>query len=186
MVEITMLWLPILLSAVFVFILSSIIHMAPLWHKNDYPAVPNQDKVMDALRPFNIPPGDYIMPRCATQAEMKTPEFVEKTKKGPVVIMTVLPNGEMTMGSSLVLWFCYLIVVAIFAAYISGRALGPGAEYLAVHRFAGATAFVGYTLAIFQTSIWYKRAWSTTLKVTFDGLLYALVTGGTFGWLWPR
>jgi hypothetical protein len=186
MVEITMLWLPILLSAVFVFILSSIIHMAPLWHKNDYPAVPNQDKVMDALRPFNIPPGDYIMPRCATQAEMKTPEYTEKLKKGPVMIMTVLPNGPMTMGASLVQWFCYLIVVSIFAAYIAGRALGPGAEYLAVHRFAGATAFAGYTLAIFQTSIWYKRAWSTTLKVTFDGLLYALVTGGTFGWLWPR
>lgn len=186
MVDITMLWLPILLSAVFVFIISSIIHMAPLWHKNEYPAVPNQDKVMEALRPFNIPPGDYMMPRCKEHAEMKTPEFTEKLKKGPVMLMTVLPNGPMSMGSSLVLWFCYLIVVSIFSAYIAGRALGPGAEYLAVHRFAGATAFAGYTLAIFQTSIWYKRAWSTTLKVTFDGLIYALVTGGTFGWLWPR
>ncbi len=186
MVEITMLWLPILLSAVFVFILSSIIHMAPLWHKNEYPAVPNQDKVMEALRPFNIPPGDYMMPRCKEHAEMKTPEFAEKLNKGPVMIMTVLPNGQMSMGASLVQWFCYLIVVSVFSAYIAGRALGPGAEYLAVHRFAGATAFAGYTLAIFQTSIWYKRAWSTTLKVTFDGLIYALVTGGTFGWLWPR
>lgn len=186
MVEITMLWLPILLSAVFVFIASSIIHMAPLWHKNDYPAVPNQDKVMDALRPFNIPPGDYIVPRCNTQAEMKSPEYTEKLKKGPVLIMTVLPNGPMTMGKSLVLWFVYCLVVSLFAAYIAGRALTPGAEYLAVHRFAGATAFVGYSLAIWQTSIWYKRAWSTTLKVTFDGLIYGLLTGGTFGWLWPR
>lgn len=186
MVEITMLWLPILLSAVFVFIVSSIIHMAPLWHKNDYPAVPNQDKVQDALRPFNIPPGDYMLPRCEKQADMKSPEFMEKMKKGPVVVMTVLPNGAWSMGSSLVLWFCYSIVVSIFAAYIAGRALGTDAEYLAVHRFAGATAFVGYVLALFQMSIWYKRAWSATFKATFDGLIYALVTGGTFGWLWPR
>lgn len=186
MVEITMLWLPILLSAVFVFIVSSIIHMAPLWHKNDYPALPNQDKVLDALRPFNIPPGDYMVPRCNTHAEMKTPEFTEKLKKGPVLIMTVMPSGAMSMGPSLVMWFCYSLVVSIFAAYIAGRALGAGAEYLAVHRFAGATAFAGYVLALFQMSIWYKRGWSNTLKATFDGLIYALVTGGTFGWLWPR
>jgi hypothetical protein len=186
MVEITMLWLPILLSAVFVFIVSSIIHMAPLWHKNDYPAVPNQDKVQDALRPFNIPPGDYMLPRCEKQADMKSPEFMEKMKKGPVMVMTVLPSGAWSMGSSLILWFCYSIVVSVFAAYIAGRALGTGAEYLAVHRFAGATAFVGYVLALFQMSIWYKRAWSSTFKATFDGLIYAWVTGGTFGWLWPR
>lgn len=186
MVEITMLWLPILLSAVFVFIVSSIIHMAPLWHKNDYPAVPNQDKVQDALRPFNIPPGDYMLPRCEKQADMKSPEFMEKMKKGPVVMMTVLPNGAWSMGSSLILWFCYSIVVSVFAAYIAGRALGPGEPYLAVHRFAGATAFAGYVLALFQMSIWYKRSWGATFKATFDGLIYALVTGGTFGWLWPR
>ncbi|HEX7420299.1 MAG TPA: hypothetical protein VF505_10460 [Thermoanaerobaculia bacterium] len=37
MTALTALWLPILLSALFVFIVSSIIHMAPLWHKNDFP-----------------------------------------------------------------------------------------------------------------------------------------------------
>jgi hypothetical protein len=77
-------------------------------------------------------------------------------------------------------------VVGVFAAYVAGRALGPGAPYLQVHRFAGVTAFAAYALALAQSSIWYKRAWSTTLKSTFDGLIYALMTGGTFGWLWPR
>ena len=52
------LWLPILLSSVIVFVVSSIIHMALPWHNSDYPKVPNEDKVMDALRPFAIPPGD--------------------------------------------------------------------------------------------------------------------------------
>jgi hypothetical protein len=185
MTALTALWLPILLSAVFVFIASSIIHMTPLWHKNDYPRMPNQDQAMDALRPLAIPPGDYMMPRPANMKEMKTPEFVEKMKKGPIMMMTVIPHGAMSMARSLTLWFVYCIVVSYFAAYIAGRALPPGADYLAVFRFAGASAFIAYALALWQMSIWYHRAWSMTIKSTIDGLIYALVTAGTFGGLWP-
>ena len=186
MIELHLLWLPILLSAVAMFLVSWGIHMLPLWHTSDYSGVPNQDKVMDALRPFNIPPGDYMLPRCTSHAEMKTPEFTEKLKKGPVMMMTVMPNGPFAMGGPLALWFIYGIVVSIFAAYVTGRALPAGAEYLAVFRFAGTTAFIGYALALWQMSIWYKRAWSATMKATLDGLIYALLTAGVFGWLWPR
>lgn len=185
MTELTSLFLPILLSAVFVFIASSIINVAPLWHKNDFPKVPNEDAVMDAVRPLDIPPGDYMIPRASSQDEMKSQEFKNKIKKGPVMIVTVLPNEEISMGKSLFGWFIYLIVVSIFAAYIASRALPPGVDYLEVFRFAGATAFVGYSLALWQASIWYKRKVSFTLKSTFDGLIYALITAGTFGWLWP-
>ena len=52
-------------------------------------------------------------------------------------------------------------------------------------RFVGCTAFIGYAVALWQNSIWFKRKWSTTAKNTFDGLVYALLTAGTFGWLWP-
>jgi len=45
--------------------------------------------------------------------------------------------------------------------------------------------FGGYALALLQNSIWYKRAWNFTLKSMADGLVYALLTAGTFGWLWP-
>ena len=116
---------------------------------------------------------------------MRTPEFIEKTTKGPVAFLTVMKSGPPAMGGSLVQWFIYCVVVGMFAAYITGRALGPDAQYLAVFRFAGCTAFVGYALALLQNSIWYKRNWSATLKSMFDGLVYALVTAGTFGWLWP-
>ena len=185
MTELTLLWLPILLSSVIVFLASWAIHMLPGWHKNDYPKVPNEDKVMDALRPFAIPPGDYMVPRVSNRADMCSPEFLEKLKKGPVMILTVLPNGPFTMGKSLVLWFLYVVVVGSLAGYVAGRARPAGAEYLSVFRFAGTTAFVGYSLAIWQMSIWYKRAWSTTIKANVDGLIYGLLTAGIFGWLWP-
>lgn len=116
---------------------------------------------------------------------MKSPEFVEKMTKGPVAFMTVIKSGTPSMGTSLVLWFLYSVVIGVIAAYITSRAVGPGAEYLSVFRFAGCTAFVCYVVALWQNSIWYKRAWSSTIKNSFDGLVYALLTAGVFGWLWP-
>jgi hypothetical protein len=185
MTGLSALWLPILLSAVIVFVVSSVIHMASPWHKSDYPKMPNESQVMDALRPFAIPPGDYFIPRPSSRGEMSSPEFADKVKKGPVVVFTVMPSG-MSMARNLVLWFLYACVMGLFAAYVAGRALPPGASYLRVFRFAGTTAFLGYAAALWQMSIWYRRAWVTTIKSTVDGLIYALLTAGTFGWLWPR
>ncbi len=186
MTGIISLWLPILLSAVAVFVASSIIHMASPWHKGDYPKVPNEDAVRSALGPLAIPPGDYIVPRPVGREEMKSAEFLEKVRTGPNLIVTVLPNGPWSMGRNLGLWFAYCLVVSIFAAYIAGRALPPNPEGAEIVRFAGATAFIGYTAALWQMSIWYRRSWSTTIKATVDGLIYSLITGGIFYLLWPR
>ena len=186
MTTIAALWLPIVLSAVLVFVASSIIHMASPWHKSDYPRLPNEDAVRAALRPLAIPPGDYMMPRPANRAEMQSPEFAEKVRQGPNVVMTVLPNGPWSMGRNLGLWFAYCLVVSVFAAYIAGRALPPASPTLQVLRFAGAVSFVGYAVALWQLSIWYRRAWSITTKATVDGLIYAFLTGAAFAWLWPR
>ena len=185
-VSVLSLWLPILLSAVIVFAASSVIHMVLTYHRADFGKVPSEDAVMDALRKFSIPPGDYMMPHAGSPSAMKAPEFAEKINKGPVAVITVMPSGQMGIGTSLVQWFIYSIVVSVFAGYVAARALGPAANYLAVFRFVGTTAFVGYGLALWQNSIWYKRAWSTTIKSTIDSLVYGLLTAGTFGWLWPR
>ena len=116
---------------------------------------------------------------------MNAPEFIEKTAKGPVAFVTVMPSGVPSMTGSLIQWFLYSVLVGIGAAYVAGRAVGPGADYLEVFRFAGCAAFLGYAMALLQNSIWYKRNWSATLKSMFDGFIYALLTAGTFGWLWP-
>jgi hypothetical protein len=186
MVTLQALWLPILVSAVIVFVVSSIIHMLLPWHKNDYPRVPEEDKLMDALRPLAVPPGDYMIPRASSMQDMRSPEFAAKLQKGPVLILTMMPNGPFAMGKSLVSWFLYSLVIGIFAAYVASRALPAGAEYLRVFQLTGVTAFIAYSLALWQMSIWYRRAWRITLKATVDGLIYALLTAGTFGWLWPR
>ncbi len=186
MTGLTALWLPILLSAVIVFVASSVIHMASPWHKSDYLRVPNEDRAMDTLRTLSIPPGDYMMPRPETREDLRSPAFLEKMKKGPVMMFTVMPSGQMAMGRNLALWFLYVVAMGFCAAYVASRALPVGAPYLHVFRFAGTAAFLGYAGALWPMSIWYRRAWSTTIKSTVDGLIYALLTAGTFGWLWPR
>jgi len=186
MVDLTSLIVPIIVSAVIVFVASSVMHMVLPYHKGDFQSVPKADDVQAALRPFNIAPGDYMLPRPSSMADMKSPQFIEKTTKGPVLMMTVMPSGQGSMGSQLVMWFVYLIVVSFLSAYISGRALATGANYLQVFRFVGSTAFLSYSMGLLQNSIWYRKNWGTTLKSVFDGLVYALLTAGTFGWLWPR
>jgi hypothetical protein len=184
MTPLTALWLPILVAALGVFIASSIIHMATSWHHNDFQTVPDQDRVMDALRSF-LGPGDYVVPRPASRKDEASPEFAALLKRGPIVAMTVLP-GHVVIAKNLVLWFLFCLVVALCAAYIAGEALPPGAALKKVFQFAGATAFIGFALGLWQQTIWYNRSWVTTLKSTIDGLIYGVVTAGVFAWLWPR
>jgi hypothetical protein len=183
MVSVTALWLPILVSAVIVFVASSIIHMVLPYHRKDYAKVPMEDEVLATLRRISVPPGDYMIPHAATPAQAKTDEFKKKLEEGPLALLTVWQGAG--MGASLAQWFVYCVIVSILAAYLAGQAVPAGGEYLAVFRFAGATAFAGYSLALMQSSIWMRRAWSSTLKSMFDGLIYALLTAGVFGWLWP-
>jgi hypothetical protein len=185
MISLAALWLPILLSAVFVFIMSSIIHMALPWHRADFPKLANEDQVMDALRPLALPPGDYAVPKPSSMKEMSSPEFADKLKRGPVLMLTVR-SGATAMGKSLLLWFVYSLVVGLFSAYVAANTLPPGTHYLKVFQIVGTVAFTGYALALCQSSIWYSRNWITTIRSMIDGLVYALLTAGTFGWLWPH
>jgi hypothetical protein len=186
MTPLSALWLPIVASAVTVFVASSLIHMVLPWHKSDYPRLPNERQVLDALRPLAVPPGDYMMPRPESRADLSSPEFLARMNAGPVVIMTVLPNGPMAMGPTFALWFAYLLVVSTLTALVTGLAVRPGGDSHDVIHVAAIVSFTGYTMALWQMSIWYRRAWSTTLKATVDGLIYAALTAGMFAWLWPR
>jgi hypothetical protein len=178
------LWLPILVSAVLVFIASSVIHMAPLWHRNELGAPPDADRLQDALRPFGLQPGEYMVPRPKDMKDCNTPEFIEKLKRGPNLIVTVIANGPMSMSRPLARWFIFVLAVSVLTAYLAAATLPADATYLAVFRVAGTTAFIAYAAGVWPQSIWYHRPWPTTLKFTLDGLIYGLLTGGAFGWLW--
>lgn len=186
MVPIAHLWQPILLSAVIVFIASSLFHMVLPIHRSDYRKLPDEDKVVEALRSSGVTPGRmYIFP-FTTHQTMKAPETLDKFKRGPVGAITIRPSGAPGVGKFLAQWFVYCIVVGIFTAYLTGRTRLPGTQYLEVFRVAGATAFLAYSMALIQDAIWKGEDWVVTMKHVFDGLIYGLLTAGTFGWLWPK
>ncbi|MGH9714327.1 MAG: hypothetical protein ACRD5M_13600 [Candidatus Acidiferrales bacterium] len=185
MVPLTALWLPILLAAVIVFVASSIMHMVLPYHRGDYKQLPDETKVLAALRSAGLERGLYVFPFC-THKDMKSPEVQEKYKQGPVGMLTVAPNGPPAMPKFLVLWFGYCLIIGFFVAYLTGHTVAPGAQYPVVFRVAGTAAFLGYGLGTLSNVIWKGQPWSMVIKEVFDGLAYGLLTAGTFGWLWPR
>ena len=181
------LWLPIVLSAVLVFVVSSIIHMVLKYHNRDYHKLPNEDAVRAALRAGNLEPRQYVIPYCSDMKEMASPEMQQKYVEGPVGVLHLRRPGLPTMGPMLLQWFLFLLVVSFFVAYIASHSgLAPGAHYLDVFRIVGAAGFLAYSAGQVPAAIWMGKPWSATWKDVFDGLVYGLVTAGTFGWLWPR
>ncbi len=186
MVELSALWLPILLSAVLVFVASSIMHMLLPYHRSDYAKLPNEDSILEGLRKEGVVPGNYHFPHATRHKECSTPAMMEKLKKGPVGLVNIIPNGPPNMGKFLGQWFAYCLVLSFVVAYLTGRTLASGAEYLAVFRVAGTAGLLGYAGSAATDSIWKGQSWSTTRKFLFDGLVYGALTAGVFGWLWPR
>jgi hypothetical protein len=184
MVTITALWLPILLSAVFVFIVSSIIHMVLQYHQSDFDKLPGEDGIAEAFRKAGVGPGNYHIPHCAKMSDMNSEATQEKFKQGPVGFIMLLPNGPPAMGKALVGWFVFTLFVGVVVAYVITRTLDASTDYLTVFRVAGTVAFLTYAGSEPVRSIWGGVRWSNTVKNMVDGLIYALVTAGTFGWLW--
>ena len=180
------LWLPILLSGALVWIVSAVVWMALPHHKSDYRGLPDEEAVRGALQPQNLAPGLYNIPNIASREAMKEPENQRKFAEGPVAFMTVLPNGDPAMAGRMVTTFVYFLIAGAAVAYVTGRALAPGAECMEVFRLAGAVAWLLYGWGRVLESVWFGLPWSQQVKQLFDALLYALVTAGTFAWLWPR
>jgi len=186
MVWLSSLWLPIVLSAIAAHIASSILHMLIGHHAGDRGRLPQEDALLEALRAQHAAPDDYMAPHLYGAGALKDPEIAAKRREGPIVVMTLMPGGQLRMARSLTQWFIYLLVVFGLAAYVASRTLPSGAAYLAVFRVVGTVAFMGLALGYPPSSIWWQQRWSTTLKYMIDGLIYALLGAGLFGWLWPR
>jgi len=183
MVPLASLWMPIVASAILVFLVSSVLHMALKDHKADYRQIPDEQRRVAELR--GLEPGFYHFPYCNEMKELGSPEMQAKFESGPCGLLAIVPNGPPAMGKSLAQWFAYCLLVSFFTAYIAAHTVAGGADYLAVFRVVGATAFMAYGVASVVGSIWHAIPWSNSLRALFDGLVYSLFTAGVFGWLWP-
>lgn len=179
------LWLPILLSAVVVFVISSLVHMVFKWHAADYNSVSNEDAIRAAINAGKPVPGRYVIPHCKDMKDMGTPEMIKKYQDGPVMHFTILPSGTPNMGKYLGLWFAWTVVVALLAAYLAARACGLDPSVAArAAQWGAAITFIAHGLGTVQESIWTGRPWASSAKYLLDAALYAAGTGMVFNFLW--
>jgi hypothetical protein len=178
--------MPVLASAVAVFVVSSILHMALRYHRADHRQLPGEDAVREALGKQKPAPGVYMTPYCSDMKEMSAEGMQAKFKTGPVAIVTVLPNGMPAMGKLLGLWFGFCVLASFIAAYIARHTLMPGADGMTVMRITGTVAFAAYGLGNVSESIWKAQPWANTTRFLIDALIYGVVTGLVFRLLWPH
>jgi hypothetical protein len=178
------LWLPVVVSAVAVFVVSSILHMLLKYHRADYKKLSDEEAVRQAIRQGTSGPGVYAIPY-AVDAQMKDPALLKKYEEGPVGLITLMRSGRLNMGKYLGLWFLFCLLVSFVTAYVARHVLEPGEDPLNVLRVTATIAFMAYAFGRIQESIWMAIPWPNTLRGIVDGLVYALTTGIVFWLLWP-
>jgi len=185
MISLVQLWLPILLSAIGVFIASSVLHMMlKFWHLKDNKGFANEDEVAAAIRKGTSKPGIYMLPYC-TMENAKSPEVKRKLAEGPVGIMFLRGSGSTGMGLTLVQWFVFILIVSLFAAYVATTTLTAATVDMQVFRVVGIVSFMAYAFGVVPYGIWWGQPWNAVFKDVVDGLIYGLITGALFAWLWP-
>lgn len=179
------LWMPIVLSAVIVFIAAAVVWMVLPHHKTDWVGVPNEGSLLDTLRGLDLKPGQYVFPRAMTPEGWKDPEAKAQLERGPVGFMILRRPGPPNMAKNLGLYFIFNLAISVMVAYVASRTLPAGTEYLQVFRITATVGFLAYSAAHIPIAIWWGHSWSSTWKSVIDGLVFGLLMGGAFGWLWP-
>jgi hypothetical protein len=182
---ISLLWLPAFVATLFVFLGGFIVNMLLPHHRSDWSKVPNEEGLRNTLNAQKLERGQYTFPFAATAADAQTEDHQKRVGEGPNGFLIIGPNEVGPSARQLVLHYIHVAFVSVFVAYVCSAAIPVGADYLKVFQVSGTSALLAYTGSVFALSIWYHFAWAYTWRRAADGLFYALLTAGTFGWLWP-
>lgn len=181
---ITALWMPIVLSAVAVWMASAAAWMFIGHHKKDFIGLPNEDAFIDAVRSMGIPPGNYGFPYAEGRSCNNNPEFMAKWERGPAGMVNVWP--KVSMGRNMVLTFINYLVVSTIIAYLGHGLLPEGTEFMPVFRTLGTAGILAYGFAFIPGMVWFNAYPRAIVMSIIDGIVYGLITGAIFAALWPK
>jgi hypothetical protein len=184
------LWLPILLSAAAVWIVSIVASMALPHHKGDFIGLPasQEDGLMEYLRGSGIKPGNYLFPDFRDPRAMKSTQVQKALNEGPVGHLSVWKT-PLTMGDKLAATFIVHFVVSTLIAYLTRIALpGPpaAAPFAKVFQVAATAGILAYCFSFLPSAIWWGSYKRTIVANVIDGIVYGAITGAIFAWRWPR
>ena len=174
-------WQAVLLASVLVFFASAIVWMVMPWHKSDFSKVPDEDAARDALK--GIQPGHYMIPHSTDPKDLEDETKKQKFIDGPVAYFNVQEAGIPQMGPKLLKIFLFYVFVSGLCAYVLNYFGKDDMSYLETFQLTGVVAWAAYGLGHVQDSVWFAKPWSITVKNILDAFIYALLTGGAFGWL---
>ncbi|MFG0329937.1 MAG: hypothetical protein ACF8PN_08570 [Phycisphaerales bacterium] len=178
------LWLPILVSAVAIFILSFVAWVVMPHHKTEWVKLPDEERFKEAIRGMNIPPGNYIFPGCAKGEDMNSEAFKERYSAGPWGTLMVW-RGQPSMGRNLALSFLVYFIISVFVGYVGVLGAEPGMGFSEVFQITGTAAIMAYTFGALPGMIWFGATAKSFINHFADCIVYGAVTGAIFGWLWP-
>ena len=179
------LWLPILLSAAAVWIVSAIAWMALPHHKNDFIGLPDEDAFMDYIRKSGIKPGNYVFPDFRNREAMKSEKMCKVIKEGPIGHLSVW-QPPITMGGKMVATFIVYLVVSTLIAYLASVALPKTAEFAKVFQVVGTAGILAYSFSFIPNAIWFGAYKQTIVASIIDGIVFGAITGAIFAWRWPH
>ncbi|MHC9509624.1 hypothetical protein [Kangiella sp. M94] len=185
-ISIADLWLPILLSGLFAWIASALIHMLIKYHNSDYQKLNNEDDIAKAIAEGKSKVGFYTLPHCADFKEMEDPKVQQRFKDGPVAIVTIIQNGLPPMGKLLIQQLLFFVIGSLLIGYIGSIGMVAGAPTGDIFRLLFVAGFICFGWASIPYSIWFGHPWSVTSKYLMDAIIYAVVVASTFCWLWPK
>ncbi|MBX3359580.1 MAG: hypothetical protein KF745_14270 [Phycisphaeraceae bacterium] len=183
----TSLWLPILLSAAAVWIVSTILSLPFLHHKNDWVGLPagQEDALLGFLRTSGIRPGNYLFPDFRSREAMESEKVKTALEHGPVGHLSVW-SPPLSMGGKLAGTFVVYLVVSALIAYLASVALPRPAEFARVFQVVATAGVLAYSFAFIPSAIWFGAYRRAIAAGVVDGVVCGLITGAIFAWRWPH
>ena len=189
----THLWLPIVVSAAAVWIASALAWMLIGHHKGDWKEVPNEAEFIATIKRMGIAPGSYGFPEFRRLEGMSKDEKQAKwdeMQKSPIGLLRVW--GTISMGRSMLLTFVVFLVVSVLIGYLGWSALPHGTasdgarpEFAKTMQVLGTAGILAYCFAGLPNDIWFQRSLREIVTSLIDGVVFGLITGAVFAWLWP-
>jgi hypothetical protein len=178
------LWLPILLSAIAIWVISVIASMALPHHKRDFIDLPGEDGFMDYIRTSGIKPGNYLFPDFRGREAMKSEKVEKALKEGPVGHLSVW-RTPLTMGGKMAATFIVYLVVSTLIVYLTRVAIPGAAPFAKVFQVAATAGILAYCFSFIPNAVWFGSYKRTIVATFIDGIVYGLITGAIFAWRWP-
>lgn len=178
------LWLPILVSSVVVFFASFLAWVVLPHHKPEIKKLEDEDGFLAMLKSADVPAGSYMFPMCTGGKEMKDPAYLKKLEEFPCGMLNVWqkprPMQVCLLGS-----FVTYLLIAVFVAYLAHFAFERGEAFMTIFRFTSAAAIAAHVLGTIPGGVWFGVQVRSMVTCAIDGIVFGLLTGLTFAWMWP-